>query len=64
MLDWSATFLVIAIVNAVLGFTSITGPVIEIAQIFSYIFLFLSASFYILGRKRVPLSASAVSRVD
>ncbi len=46
MLDWAATFLVIAIVAGVLGFTSITGPAIEQAQILFYVFLVLTVGFY------------------
>jgi len=47
MLDWAATFLVIAIVAGVLGFTNLTGPVIESAQIMFYVFLALTVAFYL-----------------
>lgn len=41
MLNWALTFLVIALIAAVLGFTSIAGAAIGIAKILFYIFLIL-----------------------
>lgn len=52
MLHWAATFFVIAIVAAVLGFTNIAGSAIEIAKILFFIFLVLSILIFIFGRTR------------
>jgi uncharacterized membrane protein YtjA (UPF0391 family) len=41
MLNWAVTFLVIALIAAVLGFTSIAGAAIGIAKILFYVFLVL-----------------------
>ena len=41
MLGWALTFLVIALIAAVLGFTSIAGAAIGIAKILFYVFLVL-----------------------
>jgi uncharacterized membrane protein YtjA (UPF0391 family) len=41
MLNWAVTFLVIALIAAVLGFTSIAGAAIGIAKILFYVFLIL-----------------------
>ncbi|OGX05918.1 MAG: DUF1328 domain-containing protein [Omnitrophica WOR_2 bacterium GWA2_47_8] len=52
MLNWAATFFIIAIVAAVLGFTSIAGSAIEIAKILFVVFLILSVVIFIFGRAR------------
>ncbi|UAL10496.1 DUF1328 domain-containing protein [Caulobacter segnis] len=41
MLNWAVTFLVIALIAALLGFTSIAGASIGIAKILFFIFLIL-----------------------
>ncbi|WP_184715445.1 DUF1328 domain-containing protein [Caulobacter sp.] len=41
MLNWAVTFLVIALIAALLGFTSVAGTAIGIAKILFYIFLIL-----------------------
>jgi uncharacterized membrane protein YtjA (UPF0391 family) len=41
MLNWAVTFLVIALIAALLGFTSIAGTAIGIAKILFYVFLIL-----------------------
>lgn len=41
MLNWALTFLVIALIAALLGFTSIAGAAIGIAKILFYVFLIL-----------------------
>ena len=51
MLNWAATFFVIAIVAALLGFTGIAGSAIEIAKILFFIFLILAAVLFISGRR-------------
>ncbi|MFL5297459.1 MAG: DUF1328 domain-containing protein [Phenylobacterium sp.] len=41
MLGWALTFLVIALIAGVLGFTTIAGAAIGIAKIVFYVFLLL-----------------------
>ena len=50
MLRWAVTFFVIAIIAAVLGFTSIAGSAIEIAKILFFVFLVLAVVSFIFGR--------------
>lgn len=57
MLNWAITFLIVALIAAVLGFGGIAGTAIEIAKIIFYvaIVLFLiSAVMTLLGRGRGP----------
>jgi len=51
MLNWAVTFFVIAIVAAVLGFTSIAGSAIDIAKILFFVFLILAVVSFIFGRR-------------
>jgi uncharacterized membrane protein YtjA (UPF0391 family) len=51
MLNWAATFFVIAIVAAVLGFTRIAGSAIDIAKILFFVFLVLAVVSFIFGRR-------------
>ncbi|MBP6342902.1 MAG: DUF1328 domain-containing protein [Candidatus Omnitrophica bacterium] len=53
MLQWSITFLVIAIVAAFLGFGGIAGTATDIAKILFGVFLILFLVSLLLGR-RVP----------
>ena len=55
MLNWAVTFFVIAIVAAVLGFTSIAGSAIDIAKILFVVFLVLAIVSFIFGRRTVSL---------
>ena len=41
MLNWAVTFLVIALIAALLGFTTIAGTAMGIAKILFYVFLIL-----------------------
>lgn len=41
MLGWALTFLVVALIAAVLGFTTIAGAAIAVAKILFYVFLVL-----------------------
>jgi uncharacterized membrane protein YtjA (UPF0391 family) len=41
MLGWSLTFLVVALIAALLGFTSIAGAAMGVAKILFYVFLVL-----------------------
>ena len=52
MLHWAATFFVIAIVAALLGFTGIAGSAIEIAKILFFVFIILSIGMFFFGRTR------------
>jgi uncharacterized membrane protein YtjA (UPF0391 family) len=51
MLNWAATFFIIAIVAAVFGFTSIAGSAIDIAKILFFFFLVLAAVSFVLGKR-------------
>jgi uncharacterized membrane protein YtjA (UPF0391 family) len=51
MLNWAVTFFVIAIVAAVLGFTSIAGSAIDIAKILFFVFLVLAVVSFIFGKR-------------
>lgn len=52
MLNYAVTFFVIAIIAAVLGFTSIAGSAIEIAKILFVVFLIISIVLFIFGKSR------------
>ena len=52
MLNWAVTFFIIAIIAALLGFTSIAGSAVEIAKILFFIFLILAAVTLVFGRIR------------
>jgi uncharacterized membrane protein YtjA (UPF0391 family) len=41
MLGWALTFLVVALIAGVLGFTTIAGAAISIAKLVFYVFLLL-----------------------
>lgn len=41
MLGWALTFLVIALISGVLGFTTIAGTAIGVAKILFFVFLIL-----------------------
>ena len=43
MLGWALTFLVVALIAAVLGFTTIAGSAIAVAKILFFVFLILFA---------------------
>ena len=49
MLRWAVTFLIIAIIAALLGFGGIAGTAIGIAQILFYIFLVLFLVALLIG---------------
>lgn len=58
MLSWAVTFLIIALIAAVLGFTSIAGVAIEIAKIIFFVAIVLFAITAIIGliQGRTPRS--------
>ena len=49
MLKWSATFLIIAIVAAIFGFTGIAQGAAEIAKIIFFVFVVLFVGALLLG---------------
>jgi uncharacterized membrane protein YtjA (UPF0391 family) len=51
MLNWAATFLVISIVAALLGFTNIAGSSLEMAKVLFFVFLVVSVVLFLFGRK-------------
>jgi uncharacterized membrane protein YtjA (UPF0391 family) len=51
MLNWAATFLVIAIISALLGFTNIAGSSLEIAKVLFFVFLVISVVLFFSGRR-------------
>ena len=64
MLGWAVTFLVIALIAAILGFGGIAGVAIEIAKIIFFVALLLfliSAVFGLMGGRRGKEKAGAVS---
>jgi uncharacterized membrane protein YtjA (UPF0391 family) len=56
MLGWAVTFLVIALIAAVLGFGGIAGTAIEIAKIIFFVAIILFAIAAVIGlmRGRTP----------
>jgi uncharacterized membrane protein YtjA (UPF0391 family) len=55
MLSWAITFLVIALIAAVLGFGVIAGTAAEIAKILFVLFLILFVVSLVMGRARTPV---------
>jgi uncharacterized membrane protein YtjA (UPF0391 family) len=49
MLSWAVTFLIIALIAAVLGFGGIAGTAIEIAKILFFVFLLLFVISAVFG---------------
>ena len=49
MLQWAATFFVISIVAAMLGFTNIAGSALDIAKILFVIFLISAIVLFVCG---------------
>ncbi len=54
MLSWALTFLIIAIIAAVFGFTSIAGTAAWIAKLLFFVFLVLFVVALVFGRVRRP----------
>ena len=57
MLNWVITFLIIALVAGLLGFTTIYVAAVEIARIVFFIFIILfivSLIMHLIGRSRLP----------
>lgn len=51
MISWAITFLVIALIAAVLGFTGIAGTAVHIAWILVVVGVVLAIVFAVLGRR-------------
>lgn len=54
MLGWAITFLVLAVLAAIFGFTEIAGTAAWIAQVLFVLFLILFIVSLIFGRGRPP----------
>ncbi len=55
MLNWAITFLVIALIAAVLGFGVLAGTAMEIAKILFFVFIVLFILSFIMGRRSPPV---------
>lgn len=51
MLGWAVTFLVVALIAALLGFTGIAGTAVNIAWILFVVGLILALVFFVMGRR-------------
>ena len=51
MISWAVTFLVIALIAAVLGFSGIAGTAVNLAWICAIIGIILALVFGLLGRR-------------
>ena len=51
MISWAVTFLIIAIIAAVLGFSGIAGTAVNIAWILFVVGLILAIVFFVAGRR-------------
>lgn len=50
MISWAVTFLVIALIAAVLGFSGIAGTAVNLAWIFAVVGVILAIVFALIGR--------------
>ena len=55
MLSWAITFLIIALVAAILGFGGIAGTAVGIAKLLFFVFLALFVISLFMGRRK-PLT--------
>jgi len=55
MLNWAITFLVIALIAAVLGFGVLAGTAMEIAKILFFVFIILFVLSFFMGRRTPPV---------
>lgn len=55
MFGWAITFLVIALIAALFGFTGIAGVATNIAWILFVVGLILAVVFLVAGRRRPPV---------
>ena len=55
-ISWAVTFLIIALIAAVLGFGVLAGTAMEIAKILFFVFIVLFVlSFFVGGRRSPPV---------
>lgn len=54
MLSWAVTFLIIALIAAVFGFTGIAGTAVWIAKLLFVVFLVLFVVTLLFGRRPPP----------
>ncbi|HEX7013232.1 MAG TPA: DUF1328 domain-containing protein [Steroidobacteraceae bacterium] len=52
MLSWALTFFIVAIISAVLGFTTVAGATAGIAKVLFFIFLVLTLVALVAGALR------------
>ena len=55
MISWAITFLIIALIAAVLGFGVLAGTAMEIAKILFFVFIVLFILSFIMGRRVPPV---------
>ena len=55
MLSWAITFLIIALIAAVLGFGGLAGTAVGIAKILFAVFIILFLIALIMGRRTPPV---------
>ena len=55
MIGWAVTFLIIALIAGVLGFSGIAGTAVNIAWILFVVGLILAVVFMLFGRRRPPV---------
>lgn len=55
MLSWAITFLIIAIIAAILGFGGVAGTAVGIAKILFFVFLVLFVISLLMGRRTPPV---------
>jgi uncharacterized membrane protein YtjA (UPF0391 family) len=53
MLSWSLTFLIFALIAALLGFTGLAGTAVGIAKILFVVFLVMYLLSVVFGRRRI-----------
>jgi uncharacterized membrane protein YtjA (UPF0391 family) len=63
MLSWALTFLVLGLIAALLGFTSIAGASIGIAKILFFVFIAIFAVMLLMGASRRDPLRSREARV-
>ena len=56
MLNWSITFLLVALIAAFFGYGGIAGTSMEFARILFFLFLILFIVSFAFGWKRPPIS--------
>ena len=54
MLNWAISFLVIALLAAVLGFGVLAGTAMEIAKLLFVVFIILFLASFFMGRRTPP----------